>query len=135
MSNPAAKMSNPAAFAQNLPKAIIIDKAVIIDDEMDICLLLGMALKKLGISSLRAQTLSDGLEKATNDQPTIIFLDNNLPDGQGIDQIAQFRKNVPLAKLIMITAMGGLRERALALGADGFVEKPLDLRKIEAVLR
>jgi len=109
-------------------------KAVIVDDEIDICLLLSMTLHKLGVSSVRAHTLSDGLEKAASEQPMIIFLDNNLTDGKGIDQIAEFRQKSPLSKLIMITAMSGLREQALAAGADGFVEKPLDLPKILSVL-
>ena len=111
-------------------KPVKQQKAVIIDDELDICVLLGMALKKFGIDSKRAHTLSDGLEKATTDQPTIIFLDNNLPDGQGIDSIAAFRLKVPNAKIVMITAVGSLREQALSFGADGFVEKPLDMSKI-----
>ena len=114
---------------------IFQQKAVIVDDEIDICLLLSMALQKLGVSSVRAHTLSDGLAKAASEQPMIIFLDNNLTDGKGIDQIAEFRQKSPLSKLIMITAMSGLREQALAAGADGFVEKPLDLRKIEAALK
>lgn len=105
-------------------------KAVIIDDEIDICLLLGMILKKQGISSLLAHNLSDGLEKVTNEQPMLIFLDNNLPDGLGIDQIANFREKVPKAKLFMISAMEGISDKAIALGADGFLEKPLNLNKI-----
>jgi DNA-binding response OmpR family regulator len=105
-------------------------KAVIIDDEIDICLLLGMILKKQGISSLLAHNLSDGLEKVTAEQPMLIFLDNNLPDGLGIDQIANFREKVPKAKLFMISAMEGISDKAIALGADGFLEKPLNLNKI-----
>lgn len=108
--------------------------AVIIDDEMDICVLLGMALKKFGIESKRAHTLTDGLLKATAEQPNIIFLDNNLPDGKGVDYITEFRSKAPKAKIVMITAVGSLREQALLLGADGFVEKPLDLNKILSVM-
>jgi DNA-binding response OmpR family regulator len=121
------RMSNKAFFSA-------VQKAVIIDDEMDTCLLLGMALKRFGIISLRAHTLAEGLQKATDEQPSYIFLDNNLPDGVGIEQIEQFRLS-PSSKLVMITAMSGLRERALLSGADGFVEKPLDLDKIEKVIK
>ena len=110
-------------------------KAVIIDDEIDICLLLGMILKKQGISSLLAHNLSDGLEKVVSEQPMIVFLDNNLPDGQGIDQIANFREKVPKAKLFMISAMEGMSERAIALGADGFLEKPLNMKKIMDLIK
>ena len=110
-------------------------KAVIIDDEIDICLLLGMILKKQGITTLLAHNLTDGMEKVISEQPMLVFLDNNLPDGQGIDQIANFRAKVPNAKLFMISAMEGISERAIALGADGFVEKPLNLSKVMELIK
>lgn len=110
-------------------------KALIVDDELDTCLLLGMILKKFGIPSFKVHTLAEGFEKSVLEQPQLIFLDNNLPDGTGIDRIEQFRKLLPHTKLVMITAVSALRERAFALGADGFIEKPLDIKKIESVLR
>jgi two-component system, OmpR family, response regulator len=121
---------NPSFKMSYRPTNLYYMKAVIIDDEIDICLLLGMILKKQGISSLLAHNLSDGLEKVTAEQPMLIFLDNNLPDGLGIDQIANFREKVPKAKLFMISAMEGISDKAIALGADGFLEKPLNLNKI-----
>ena len=110
-------------------------KAVIIDDEIDICILLGMILKKQGITTVLAYDLTDGLQKIISEQPMVIFLDNNLPDGQGIDQIAIFKEQVPNAKLFMISAMEGLSERAIALGADGFIEKPLNMDKILELIK
>jgi DNA-binding response OmpR family regulator len=112
----------------------VYERALIIDDELDTCLLLGMLLKKYGIVSMRAHSLADGLAKLTTEQPQLIFLDNNLPDGTGIDYIEQVRRQMPRARLVMMTAMSALREQALALGADGFVEKPLDVKKIASVL-
>lgn len=109
-------------------------KALIVDDELDTCLLLGMLLKKFGIPSLKVHTLADGFEKLVSEKPQLIFLDNNLPDGTGIERIETFRKALPNSKFVMITAISSLREQALALGADGFIEKPLDIRKIQSVL-
>lgn len=117
------------------PFTLCHTKAVIIDDEIDICLLLGMILKKQGISSLLAHNLSDGMDKVVSEQPTIIFLDNNLPDGQGIDQIVNFRDKMPKAKLFMISAMEGISEKAISLGADGFLEKPLNMNKIIELIK
>ncbi|MEZ4900980.1 MAG: response regulator [Spirosomataceae bacterium] len=109
-------------------------KAIIIDDELDTCLLVGMVLKRFGIVPLRAHTLAEGLQKTKEEQPTWIFLDNNLPDGTGIDQIEDFRQAAPASKLFMITAMTHLYGTAMQSGADGFVEKPLDLQKIESLI-
>lgn len=119
----------------NMTIPIPNQKAVIIDDEIDTCLLLGMVLKKFGIVSYRAHTLADGLQKVIEEQPMFIFLDNNLPDGVGVEEIARFREKAPNSKLFMITAMSGLCELAFQSGADGFVEKPLSTEKIEIVLR
>ncbi|AFK02320.1 response regulator receiver protein [Emticicia oligotrophica DSM 17448] len=110
-------------------------KALIIDDELDTCLLLGMLLKKFGIPSLKVHSLAEGYEMITTEKPELIFLDNNLPDGTGIERITSFRKQLPNSKLVMITAISSLREQALTLGVDGFIEKPLDIKKIENVLR
>jgi len=112
----------------------LYQKAIIIDDEPDTCLLLGMVLKRFGITPLWAHTLAEGLQKTKEEQPTLIFLDNNLPDGSGIDQIKVFRQAAPASKLFMITAMAHLYSTAMQSGADGFVEKPLDLQKIESLI-
>jgi DNA-binding response OmpR family regulator len=109
-------------------------KALIIDDEIDTCLLLGMLLKKFGISSVIAHNLADGFAMLMTEKPLIIFLDNDLPDGRGIEYIEQIKKQIPNSKLVMMTAMSSLSKQALNLGADGFIEKPLDIYKIERIL-
>lgn len=110
------------------------EKALIIDDELDTCLLLSMVLKRIGINSANAHTLKDGIDKIEAYAPQLIFLDNNLPDGVGTDHIEQLKQTYPTSKLIIITAMSSLRDKAIALGANGFLEKPLDMKKILGVL-
>jgi DNA-binding response OmpR family regulator len=113
---------------------INFQKVLIIDDELDTCFLLGRALKRYGIQSLIAHSLEEGFVTLTSEKPQLVFLDNNLPDGLGIDQIQKIRVAFPNIKLVMITAMSTLKEKALLMGANFFIEKPLDLSKIELVL-
>lgn len=108
--------------------------ALIIDDELDTCFLLSRVLKRYGIRSLIAHSLKEGFEKLASDKPKLVFLDNNLPDGLGIDQIQKIKNDFPNIKLVMITAVSTLGEKALLLGASFFIEKPLDLSKIKLVL-
>jgi DNA-binding response OmpR family regulator len=108
--------------------------ALIIDDEKDTCLLIKYFLKKKGISSFYAHTLKDGIGKASEVKPHWLFLDNNLPDGFGIDKVEELKILSPDSKIIMISAMGNLLELATSVGADTFIEKPLDFRKIEKSL-
>lgn len=56
----------------------------------------------------------------------IIFLDNHLPDGMGIDFIPYIKRNFPSSKLVMITAYDtpADKNRAIQLGVDRFIGKP-----------
>ncbi len=107
--------------------------ALIVDDEIDTCLLIKMYLKKKGIESFHAHTLQDGFAKAGSltPQPQWIFLDNNLPDGLGIDKLPEFKKLLPNSKIVMITAVGKLKEKAMENGAHNFIEKPLSYASID----
>ena len=103
-------------------------KALIIEDEMDICYLVSNILKQRGVQSILAGSLSEA-EKIFQHElvpPGIIFLDNYLPDGLGINYIRQIKKRFPLSKVVMITAHDNLsdREKAKHEGVDFFITKP-----------
>ena len=100
--------------------------ALIIDDEVDICYLLKGILKYKNIDAEYVTTLSDAEEVLKNGNPPLIFLDNHLPDGRGVDYIRQFKKLVPSCKIIMITAhdTSADREKAYGEGVDYFIGKP-----------
>lgn len=106
----------------------------IIDDEVDTCLLLGMFLKRYGIETTVAHSLSNGFDICKEKHPNLIFLDNNLPDGFGIENISKLQKNNKKASIVMISAMSNLKTIALENGASQFVDKPLTPDKIKSVL-
>ena len=101
-------------------------KVLIIDDETDICYLLSTLLKQKNLEADYVNTLSDAamaLKKAT---PELIFLDNHLPDGLGMNFIEYIKLHYPTAKIIMITAhdTAADRQKAITEGADYFIGKP-----------
>ena len=103
-------------------------KALIIDDEVDICFLLRGILKHKNFEADYVTSLTEAeifLQKNTT-APPVIFLDNHLPDGLGIDYISQLKKVYPYAKIIVITAQdtSADREKAYENGADYFIAKP-----------
>ena len=108
-----------------------IEKVLIVDDELDICYLLSGMLKQRNLLTGFVNTLSDAVVALQNDTPSILFLDNHLPDGFGLDFIPFVKKNYPEVKVIMITAHDGAVERRQAYegGVDLFLAKPLN-RKI-----
>ena len=99
--------------------------ALIIDDEMDICYLLSSILKN-SFKTECVNSLADAIIALQKNSPAVVFLDNHLPDGMGMDFIAYIKKNSPDTKIIMVTAYDNSsdRNKALKLGVDFFVGKP-----------
>lgn len=111
-------------------------KVLIIDDELDICYLLSGILKQQHFSTRYVTSLSDAEIALKNDPPSIIFLDNHLPDGLGIDFIQFIKSKYPVSKIIMITAHDSPAEhkRAYEEGVDIFIPKPFTKEKINAAI-
>jgi DNA-binding NtrC family response regulator len=101
-------------------------KALIIDDEIDICYLLSNILKHKNLQPDYVNSLSEATAALLKEVPQIIFLDNHLPDGRGMDYISQIKKKYPSIKVIMITAHDNAEDRTRAMkeGADSFIGKP-----------
>lgn len=100
--------------------------ALIIDDEIDVCYLLGSLLRNNNIQTNYANTIGEAKLALEKHCPEIIFLDNHLPDGMGFDFISYIKKNYSSCKLILITAYATLadKRKALSEGADMFISKP-----------
>ncbi len=101
-------------------------RALIIDDETDICYLLKGILSLKNYEATFATTLAEGENYLKQHDPAVIFLDNHLPDGYGIDTIRHFKEDYPSSKIVMITAhdTSSDREKAYKEGVDFFIGKP-----------
>jgi two-component system, OmpR family, response regulator len=99
---------------------------LIVDDEKDIRYLLNSILKQKNISAGLAGTLEEADKFIEKERPAVIFLDNHLPDGRGLEHITRIKKLNPASKIIMITAHDNPsdREKAYREGADFFISKP-----------
>jgi two-component system OmpR family response regulator len=107
-------------------------KVLIVDDELDICYLLSGMLKQRNFRAAFVNSLSDAVTALQADTPSLLFLDNHLPDGFGLDFIPYVKKNYPDVKVVMITAHDGAAERKKAYtgGVDMFIAKPLNRKMI-----
>ena len=111
-------------------------KILIVDDEPDICFLFGKILQKRNLRTDFAKNLAEASYSVINDPPSLIFLDNSLPDGQGMDFIPFLKDHYPGTRIILITANDGSTDkmRAMQQGADDFLGKPLSLELINRAL-
>jgi DNA-binding NtrC family response regulator len=124
-------VNTKSAIPNTLSPDVMVDhkskpQALIIDDEVDICYLLKGILRYKNIQSEYVTSLTAAKNKVTEQEPGVIFLDNYLKDGFGIENISYFKNKYPNSKLVMITAhdTANDRERAYNAGADFFIGKP-----------
>jgi DNA-binding response OmpR family regulator len=70
---------------------VIESKVLIVDDEPDARFLIERILLKRNCQAAYAQNLNEARSVLDSDSPSLVFLDNSLPDGQGIDLIPFFK--------------------------------------------
>ncbi len=107
---------------------------MIIEDEEDICILLSGFLEKNSITTSYSTTAEEGISKIIEFKPEIVFLDNNLPDGSGIELIPRIKKLIPNSIIIVISALSNMKEIALFNGANGFLSKPITFSQLSEFL-
>jgi DNA-binding response OmpR family regulator len=106
-------------------------KILIIEDEGEMCLLLNILLTDEDIELEHVKKLSSAVEYLKENWPSLIILDNKLPDGYGVDFISSLKRNYPGIKIIMITGYdSSVKDVALENGADSFLEKPFTKQEL-----
>ena len=122
-------MSNVTA-----PSKKTVKKVLVIEDEGEIGLLLNIILNEKDFELDYVKDLSSADEYLQKEQPSVIILDNKLPDGFGVDFISYIKKKYAAIKIIMISGFASARDVALANGADMFFEKPFSLDEFNAAI-
>ncbi len=109
---------------------------LIIDDDHDIRDALTRVVTRLGHAARTAATLDEGRRMAGAGDVDVVFLDVRMPDGNGLDAIADLRKAASAPEVIVITGWGEAdgAERAMRQGAWDYIEKPPSVRTMTAPL-
>ena len=79
-------------------------KILIIDDEVDFCLIMKGYFSRKNYEVFVAYTLQTGLFLLDENKPDILFLDNNLPDGQGWKYVDPIVEKNPHLEIYLISA-------------------------------
>jgi CheY-like chemotaxis protein len=106
------------------------DTILIIEDNDQNLYLMRFLLEKNGYTIIAAKSGIYGIQMADSQKPDAILLDIQLPGMNGYTVAAEIRKISHLAgvPIIAVTsyAMPGDREKALAAGANAYIEKPIN---------
>lgn len=79
-------------------------KVLIIDDEVDFCIIMKGFFERKGYEVSLAYNLQRGLFLINEEKPDILFLDNNLPDGHGWQYVEQIVEKNPHLKVYLVSA-------------------------------
>lgn len=105
---------------------------LIIDDEQLMCQSLSLVVKQNGHQATCASTLAAGIELNNTQSFDVIFLDVNMPDGNGLDCIQQLLDHSEAPEIIIITGFGDPHgaEMAIKCGAWDYLEKGASVKEI-----
>ena len=122
-------MTNTKTAKRNVAK-----KVLVVEDEGEMGLVLDMILTGKNIQLDYVDSLLSAEEYLQQQEPSVILLDNQLPDGFGVDYISYLRRKHPSIKIMMISGFGSARDVAMENGADMFFEKPFALEEFNKAL-
>ena len=112
----------------------IMEKILIVDDEMDFIELLKFRLANLNYEFLIANNGVQALSVARQFKPALILLDILLPDLDGLSVCEILRRQPSTKKIpvIFMSALSGqVTKRTVAMQAEDFFTKPLDLPRLQ----
>ena len=109
-------------------------KMLVVEDQGETCLILDLILSDRKFELDYVNNLLDADEYLSKNKPSIIILDNKLPDGFGVDFISYVKKKYPQIKIIMISGFSTARDVAMENGADAFLEKPFSMDNVNEAI-
>jgi CheY-like chemotaxis protein len=111
-------------------------RIMIVDDEADICYLLGCMLREGHYLTHAVGTLAAALTTLPDYAPCLIFLDVHLPDGSGLQLVERVKTLSPPPVVVLMSAHNYAdgREEALGSEADFFMAKPFTHDQVRRVL-
>ncbi|WKN50268.1 response regulator transcription factor [Nocardioides sp. Arc9.136] len=108
-------------------------RAVVVDDDEDIRLLVQHVLEQIGLEVVTAATGEEGIEAVRRTDPDLVTLDLSLPDVDGVEVCRRLRE-FSNAYVVMVTGRVEESDRLVGLevGADDYLSKPFSPRELHA---
>jgi DNA-binding response OmpR family regulator len=107
-------------------------RVLVVEDDDNIATALEYVISRAGMSCDRIASGAEAMARIRDTRPDLVLLDIMLPEVSGYDICRDIRTdpNLSAVRVLMMTARGSAVEqkRVLALGADGFISKPFELK-------
>ncbi len=118
-----------------------MSKVLAVEDDPNILMVLRVRLKAAGHEVVTASDVDTAVETAVRERPDLVLLDVSIPGGGGFEVALRLQAEPATAgtPFVFLTAsrQPAFRERAEALGAIAFLEKPYEpaelLRLVDSV--
>jgi len=110
----------------------VAETVLLVDDDADVVRAVGDYFERLGYEVAREGTGEGGMAAFQRLRPDVVILDLHLPDVGGLDVLEQLRPQG--ASVILLTGQGDIETavRAMQLGAEHFLTKPVDMTHLAA---
>ncbi len=108
------------------------DTLLLVDDDAAVLRAIGDYFERLGYEVWREPTGDAGVETYRRVRPDVVILDLNLPDASGLDVLERLRREN--GAVVLLTGAGDIQTavRAMQLGAENFLTKPVDMNHLAA---
>ena len=105
-------------------------RILVVEDNETNLYLIRFILEKSGLEVIEARNGAESVELAVKEKPDLIIMDLQLPDIDGLEATRRIRASEADSEIPIIAltsyAMAGDREKALAAGCNGYIEKPIN---------
>lgn len=122
-----------------MAQAIRRHRVLVVEDEDNIAIALDYLMTREGYDHDRVANGGEALGRIRDTHPDLVLLDVMLPEVSGYEICQGVRLDPTLSdvKILMMTARGSAieRKKGMALGADGFITKPFELKELRQEVR
>ena len=119
-----------------MSKAAAKGRLIVIDDEKNAAEALGALLREDGYEVAVAHEAETALKLLETQEPDLVLTDLRMPGMDGVELLGRVKKMHPATMVILMTAYGTVKNavKAMKLGAEDYLNKPVDLEELELVV-
>lgn len=111
---------------------------LVVEDDRTIAKALGIRMKSAGYQAVEAYDAVSAVSMARKHSPDLVLLDINMPAGDGFLVAERIHTMLPYkVPIVFLTAANqpGFREKAMALGAAAYIQKPYESKILLATIK